>query len=189
MAWDVMSRVTKTAWDVMSGVTKTAWDVLSGVANLCGMFCPGCKKWHGMFCPGMFCPAPDIAATKNQAIPNAIHYNRNLTFYIHPLLVLFVFILYVPVNISSVMSGWVSRGSATMSIPKMSIPIMSTIPKCLFPLCLLCQNVYSQNVYSFGKNELMMKNRSIFKYLKISIFCHRYNYDLGQCTHGWAPVR
>ena len=41
MAWDVMSRVTKTAWDVMSGATKTAWDVLSGVANLCGMFCPG----------------------------------------------------------------------------------------------------------------------------------------------------
>ena len=44
MAWDVMSRVTKTAWDVMSGATKTAWDVLSGVANLCGMFCPGCQK-------------------------------------------------------------------------------------------------------------------------------------------------
>ena len=44
MAWDVMSRVTKTAWDVMSGVTKTAWDVLSGVANLCGMFCPVWQK-------------------------------------------------------------------------------------------------------------------------------------------------
>ena len=58
MAWDVLSRVTKTAWDGMSEVTKTAWDVLSGVANLCGMFCPGWQKWHGMFCPGMFCPAP-----------------------------------------------------------------------------------------------------------------------------------
>ena len=44
MAWDVMSRATKTAWDVLSGATKTAWDVLSGVANLCGMFCPGCQK-------------------------------------------------------------------------------------------------------------------------------------------------
>ena len=44
MAWNVMSRVTKTAWDVLSGVTKTAWDVLSGLANLCGMFCPVCKK-------------------------------------------------------------------------------------------------------------------------------------------------
>ena len=44
MAWDVMSRVTKTSWDVMSGMTKTAWDVLSGKANLCGMFCPGCQK-------------------------------------------------------------------------------------------------------------------------------------------------
>ena len=44
MAWDVMSRVTKTAWDVMSGVTKPAWDVLSGVANRSGMFCLGWQK-------------------------------------------------------------------------------------------------------------------------------------------------
>ena len=44
-------------------------------------------------------------------LPNAIHYIIwNLTFYIHPLFVLFGFILYVPVNIFSVMSGRVSLG-------------------------------------------------------------------------------
>ena len=32
------------AWDVLSRVTKTTWDVLSGVANRCGMFCLGCQK-------------------------------------------------------------------------------------------------------------------------------------------------
>ena len=78
-------------------------------------------------------------------------------------------------------------GRARMSLPKMSIPIMPTVPKCLFPLCLLCQNVYSQNVYSFGKNELMMiylmRTDICFRYLEISMFCHGYNCDLGQCSN------
>ena len=67
-----------------------------------------------------------------------------------------------------------------MSIPKMPIPIMSTVPKCLFPSCLQCQNVYS-----FGKNELMF-----FRHLEISMFCHGYNCDLGQCSnfHGQTRV-
>ena len=68
------------AWDVLSRVTKTTQDVLSGVANLCGMFCPGVKKWHGMFCPGMFCSAPvssdrmvnSVSPEKNTYMANSV---------------------------------------------------------------------------------------------------------------------